>query len=214
MPVAGNFGVPANAAALALNVTAVTPGGPGYLTVYPCGASLPNASNVNYVAGQTVPNAVIARVGSGGAVCIYSSQTANVIVDLDGWFAPSPGFTGLEPVRVADTRAGQPVAFPLPKARLQAGQTLEVPVAGQLAVPAQTGAVSLNVTVIGPTAPGFLTVYPCGVTRPNASNVNYAAGQIVPNAVLTGVGNGGKVCVYSQQATDLVMDLGGWFPVT
>ena len=212
VPVAGAFGVPANASALALNVTAVGADGPGFMTVYPCGATRPNASNLNYIAGQSVPNAVVSRVGDSGAVCVYSSQRANVLVDLDGWFAPTPGFTGLDPLRVADTRAGEPVAFPWPKAQLKAGTVLAVPVSGQLAAPGQVGAVALNVTVISPTAAGFLTVYPCGSERPNASNLNYAAGQIVPNQVLTAVGEGGKVCVYSQQDTELAIDLSGWFP--
>ena len=212
VPVAGRFGVPADAAALALNVTVVGPAAPGFLTVYPCGSARPNASNVNYVTGQIVPNAVMSQVGADGAICVFSQQATNVIIDLDGWFAPWPGFTALDPVRVADTRVGQPVAFPNPKQRLPAGGTLTVPVAGQFGVPTTVGAVSMNVTVTGPSASGFLTVYPCGQARPNASNLNYTSGQTVPNAVVSGVGAGGSVCVFSQQATDIIVDLNGWAP--
>lgn len=212
VPVVGKFGVPADAAALSLNVTAVGPGAAGFLTVYPCGQTRPNASSLNYAAGQTVPNAVISKVGTGGAICVFSQQTTNVIVDLNGWFAQSPSFTSLTPTRVADTRAGEPVAFPLPKQTLSAGQTLEIPVTGQFGVPTDAGAVTLNVTAVGPSAAGFLTVFPCGVAQPNSSNVNYVAGQIVPNAVITAVGASGKVCVFTPQATNLVVDVGGWFP--
>ena len=76
----------------------------------------------------------------------------------------------------------------------------------------KAGAVTLNVTAVGPSAAGFLTVFPCGVAQPNSSNVNYVAGQIVPNAVITAVGASGKVCVFTPQATNLVVDVGGWFP--
>ena len=212
VPVAGVQGVAADAAAAALNVTVVNPAQAGFLTVYPCGAVRPNASNLNYVAGQVVPNAVLAQVGTGGRVCIFAQQSTDVVVDLGGWYAPSPGFRAQTPVRVVDTRVGEPVAFPISKVRVNAGGTLEFPVAGSFGVPADASAVVLNVTVVNPAQAGFLTVYPCGAVRPNASNLNYVAGQVVPNAVLAQVGAGGRVCVYAQQSTDVVVDLGGWFP--
>ena len=212
VPVAGKFGVPANAGAVSLNVTAVSPDGAGFLTVFPCGAQVPLASNVNYVAGRAVPNAVLSKVGAGGKVCVYSSQATDVIADLSGWFAADAGFYPLMPVRVADTRAGEPVVFPSQKVRLGARKVLEVPVAGKFGVPANAGAVSLNVTAVSPDGAGFLTVFPCGAQVPLASNVNYVAGRAVPNAVLSKIGAGGKVCVYSSQATDLVIDTSGWFP--
>lgn len=212
VPIGGRFAVPADAAAASLNVTVVAPAANGYLTVFPCGQPLPNASNLNYVAGQIVPNAAVARIGAGGSVCLYSQQATNVIVDLDGWFAAVPGFTPQTPSRVADTRAGTPVAFPLPKQRLAGGQTLHVPVTGQFGVPPGAGAVSLNVTAVNPVGNGFLTVYPCGDRQPNASNLNYTTAQIVPNAVVSGLGADGTVCVYTQQTTDVVIDLNAWTP--
>jgi hypothetical protein len=63
---------------------------------------------------------------------------------------------------------------------------------------------------VAPNAAGYLTVYPCGVTRPLASNVNYVAGQVVPNAVLVKVGTAGKVCIFSLAATDIVVDVNGY----
>ncbi|MEZ5259984.1 MAG: hypothetical protein R2705_24795 [Ilumatobacteraceae bacterium] len=67
-----------------LNVTVVAPDGDGYVTVYPCGADRPNASNVNYKAGQTIANSVVANVGGNGQVCIYSYANAYVLVDVAG----------------------------------------------------------------------------------------------------------------------------------
>ena len=83
--VAGRAGVPADADAVMLNVTAVTPDAPGFLTVFPCGQPRPLASNVNYESGDIVPNAVLARIGAGGKVCIFTLAPADIIVDVDGY---------------------------------------------------------------------------------------------------------------------------------
>lgn len=73
-------------------------------------------------------------------------------------------------------------------------------------------AVVLNVTVTGPTQPGYITVFPCGSTRPVASNLNYEIVQTVPNAVIAKVGSLGKVCLYAAGATHLIADVNGYFP--
>jgi hypothetical protein len=84
--------------------------------------------------------------------------------------------------------------------------------AGFFNLPADTGAVSLNVTVVRPDTAGHVTVFPCGVAEPNTSTVNFAAGEVIANAVLTETGVGGKVCVASSSTTDLAVDVNGWFP--
>ena len=210
---AGRDKVPATASAVMLNVTAVFPTGPGYLTVFPCGAPRPLASNVNYAAGQVVPNAVLAKIGTGGTVCIYSLVDTDVVIDVTG-FVPAGGSPStVVPARLLETRVGaddktvdglfQGIG------PVRAGVVLELPVAGRDKVPATASAVMLNVTAVFPTGPGYLTVFPCGAPRPLASNVNYAAGQVVPNAVLAKIGTGGTVCIYSLVDTDVVIDVTG-----
>ena len=66
--------IPSGVAAVALNVTAVTPSAGGYMTVWPCDAPRPEASNLNFVAGAVVANGVIAPVGANGKVCIYTNR--------------------------------------------------------------------------------------------------------------------------------------------
>ena len=106
LPVAGRDKVPATASAVMLNVTAVFPTGPGYLTVFPCGAPRPLASNVNYAAGQVVPNAVLAKIGTGGTVCIYSLVDTDVVIDVTG-FVPAGGSPStVVPARLLETRVG------------------------------------------------------------------------------------------------------------
>jgi hypothetical protein len=84
--VTGRAGVPADATSVVLNVTVTEPQQAGYVTVFPCGTAVPNASNLNFVAGQTIPNAVIAKVGTNGNVCLYSSARTQLVADVNGWF--------------------------------------------------------------------------------------------------------------------------------
>jgi dienelactone hydrolase len=79
-------GISSTTPTASLNVTATDATSDGYLTVFPCGSSAPTASNVNVVAGQTVPNAVVAKLGPNGTVCISASAPMHVVIDLQGWF--------------------------------------------------------------------------------------------------------------------------------
>jgi hypothetical protein len=84
IPVTGRAGVPTDATAALLNVTAVRPDATGYLTVFPCGEPTPTTSNVNYTAGQIEPNAVLAKIGTNGAICIYTHADTHLVVDVNG----------------------------------------------------------------------------------------------------------------------------------
>lgn len=189
---------------VALNVTAAEPLADGYLTVYPCTDPAPTSSNVNYVAGQIAePNAVIVGVEETTAdVCITTSAHTDVIVDVFGWFSDDAGFRPLTPERIADTRDPGigPVVGPL-----RPGEVLTVQVSDG---PGVVGAAALNVTAANTTAPGYLTVYPCGGLAPYASNVNYEPGQAgSPNAVLSGLDDDGQVCITTSAPVDVVVDL-------
>ncbi len=216
LQVGGRGGVPAGAAAAVLNVTAVNAQGPGFWTVWPCGETRPNASSVNYGPGQTVPNAVITKIGVGGKVCMYTLAPTDLVVDVNGYFPAGSAFGLLTPARLMESadvpgfdtvdggfRGGGTIV---------AGGTVELQVGGRGGVPAGAAAAVLNVTAVNAQGPGFWTVWPCGETRPNASSVNYGPGQTVPNAVITKIGVGGKVCMYTLAPTDLVVDVTGYFP--
>ena len=215
--------IPANATAVALNVTAVSPCGPGFLTVFPCGpVSPPDASNVNFGPGQTVPNAVTVRVGSLGRICVRSASTqiggtsqADIIVDINGYYNDQGAFhASQDPFRIVDTRPGTPSMDP-GKVPVTAGTVRQISLAGAPGVtPGQTTAVALNVTAVTPQSAGFLTVFPgpCGNSNiPNASNLNYGPGQVVPNYVAVKVPNSGLICVYSFATTHLIVDLNAAF---
>ena len=100
------YGIPDDAAAVSLNVTAVDPSGSGYLTTFPCGTTRPTASTLNYVKGQVIPNAVLSKTGSGGNVCIYTLAAVHLVVDVNGWFPSGTDFRSMSPERLLDTRSG------------------------------------------------------------------------------------------------------------
>jgi hypothetical protein len=197
--------------AVSMNVTVTEPDGPGYVTVYPCGTQ-PNASSLNYVAGQTIPNAVIAPVSAQGEVCFFSQSPTHILADVNGWFAVGASFTSVTPSRVFDTRPRAAGVRTVSNTKVGGGYQLAVKVTDLPGVVPASGvvAVSMNVTVTEPDGAGYVTVYPCG-TRPLASSLNYVAGQTIPNAVIAPVSTQGEVCFYSTQPTHILADVNGWF---
>ncbi len=216
--VLGRAGVPASGvAAVVVNVTVVAPSDAGFVTVRPAGALAPNASNLNFSAGQTVPNLAVVPVGLFGAISLsVSSGSTHLLVDVQGWFADDGSFGGVVPARLADTRAGGQTidGFFAGIGPSAAGGTVEVGVLGRGGVPeAGIAAVVVNVTVVDPAAAGFVTVWPTGGARPNASNLNFAAGQTVPNLVIVPVGANGRISLSSSSASaDLLVDVQAWLP--
>jgi hypothetical protein len=216
VPVLGRLGIPESGVdAVALNVTVTQPAGSGYLTVYPAGEARPLASNLNFEAGQTIPNMVIAKVGSGGAVSIFAPTSTHIIVDISGFFPVSDTYAPISPARVADTRPGKSTADGTnPRVgEVPAGGVLTVPLLNRVSIPASgIAAVALNITVTQPSGSGYLTVYPAGETRPLASNLNYSAGQTIPNMVIAKLGAAGSVSVYTTTPAHIIVDVMGYFP--
>ncbi len=209
LKIPGIAGVPlSGVSAVSLNVTVVDPVDPGFVTVYPCG-DRPSTSSLNFVAGQIVPNAVIAPLSPNGEICVFSSVDTHVIADINGWFADGSAFTALSPARVFDTRLDE-VQGAVTVTKRAYGD-LRVKITGSAGVPTSgVDAVSLNVTVVDPVGSGFVTVYPCG-ERPLTSSLNYVIDEITPNAVIAPVSRDGEVCFYSSVDAGLVADVNGWF---
>ncbi|MFK0190789.1 right-handed parallel beta-helix repeat-containing protein [Kitasatospora sp. NPDC090308] len=213
LPVTGLAGVPAQGVtAVTLNVTVTEPGQEGHLTVYPHGGAAPNASNLNWTAGKTIPNLVTVPVID-GKVSFYnaSDSTVHVIADLAGYYSAN-GYETYRPVgpwRLMDTRedwgfgsgTNMRHAGPVP-ARGTLDLDLDMPV---------TDSVTLNVTVTEPGTDGHLTVYPHGGTAPNVSNLNWVKGETIPNQVVVKVQDG-KVSFYnaSDAPVHLVVDTPGY----
>jgi hypothetical protein len=224
LQVTGRGGVPATGvAAVVLNVTVTAPTTAGHLTVFPAGTALPLASNLNFVAGQTVPNRVIVKLGTGGQVAFNNSGgSVQIVADVSGWFTDGsiPGatggvFTGVTPVRILDTRSGIG-GFSSP---VGPGGTIAMSVAGWGGVPLMTStspvppsAVVLNVTVTNPATAGYLTLFPDGAAQPATSDLNFLGGQTIPNLVVVRLGANGKLDIFNAAGTtDVIADVVGWY---
>jgi hypothetical protein len=205
--ISGHYGVPADAVAVAINLTAVDATMGTFVTAWPGGQPRPTTSNLNPVPGMAVPNLAIVRLGTAGDVNFFNnSGSVHLLADVVGYFrdGTSVGMAPLAPFRLLDTREGI--------GQLGAGQTLDLQVAGRGGVSENPEAVALNVTVTGPTAGSYLTVWPSGEPRPFASSVNMVPGQTVPNMVLARVGHNGMVSIYNNTgSTDVVVDVMGCF---
>jgi uncharacterized protein (DUF1501 family) len=209
--VRGQMGVPAGAVAVALNLTAVDATSPTYVTAWPGGQPQPSTSNLNPVPGLAVPNLAIVRLGAAGDVSFYNNAgSVQLLGDVVGYFrdGASVGMSPLAPARLLDTRDGTGGRV----GALGPGQVIDLQVAGRGGVSAGPQAVALNVTVTGPTAGSYLTVWPSGEPQPYASSVNMAPGQTVPNMVMTRVGTNGMVSIYNNAgSTDIIVDVLGCF---
>jgi hypothetical protein len=218
LTVTGRGGVPATGVdAVAINVTATAPVASSFLTIYPAGAQRPTASNLNFAAGQTIPNMVIAKVGTNGQISIFNlAGTVEVVVDVLGWFPTGGSYTGLSPARLLETRPNLATVDGQLNGIGPVGPNgvLALPILGRGGVPANgVDAVALNVTAAGGTAPSFLTVWPGGPDRPTASNLNFVAGDTVPNMVIAKVGPDGQILIFNLAGSvDVVVDVLGWFP--
>ena len=213
--VAGNGGVPStNVSAVVLNVTVTDTTTTGYLTVFPTGATKPLASNLNWsAANTTIPNLVIAKLGTDGKISVYENGpgTAQLIIDVAGYYLggtpTKPGtYVSLTPARVLDTRssAAVPGLASIPLTILGAGG---VPASG-------VSSVVINTTVTDTRVAGYLTVYPGTATAPLASNLNWTGPNVtIPNLVTTPVGTDGTIRFYngSGLGVQVVADTAGYF---
>ncbi len=183
-------------AAISINLTATGATGPGYFTAWPCNQPQPDASSLNFAGREPgVPNHVIVPVAPDGTICIAAgAHSADVIVDVDGWFSFGAGLQPESPRRALDTR-------------LTTGPTTDVAV--PVVTPGARAAI-VNLTAAGGSgAPGFVTAYACGSAAPLASNLNFAAGQIVANAAVVPVAADGSLCLHANTPTDLIVDVAG-----
>jgi hypothetical protein len=206
LTVTGVAGVPANATAVVLNVTAVSPLGAGHLRVFPAGTPRPDASVLNFGAGRNTPNQVIARVGrvtptSPGQVSIYAGNTTNVLVDISGYFVADDAknqFIPVPAVALPSTEYLLPAAVPgNPSASTVNVQVLGVggiPSAGEVNPIAK---VAVSVTATNPTGNGHIRVFPTGGALPPTSTNNFIAGDSRTNLVTVAPGTDGKISLYN-----------------
>ncbi|MCU1392917.1 MAG: hypothetical protein JWM34_1345 [Ilumatobacteraceae bacterium] len=200
-------GVPTDASAMSVNITVTDATGPGFVTAFPVGSPLPDASTLDLDgSGQTRAAAGILPVSPGG-LALYSSGGGHVIVDLLGYFTgPSAAsgtdglFTPVQPSRLLDTRDTSSLGSGVP---LYPGGGLELGTS-------HGGSMAYNLTSVDGD-PGYITSYAAGTPLPSTSTVNpTGGGDVVANFAITQVSNRG-LGVFSQSQSHVLVDLQGWF---
>ena len=186
--------------------TAIT----GYVvTAAPGGASCSTAGTSCVVTGLTNGQAYTFTVRATNSVGAGAVSVASAPV------TPTAPYVPLVPARLLETRTDAGLSTIDGQAQgaglVAAGTVTELQVAGRGGIPADASAVVLNITVTGTTGAGFITAYPCGSPRPNASNLNHDIGDTVPNLVIAKIGSGGRVCLFTLAGTHLVADANGYF---
>ncbi len=222
VPQLGGCNIPTTATAYSLNVTVAPERILGYLTIWPTGEDQPFVSTMNSPDGRTKANAAIVPAGYQGAVSVYVSDSAHLILDIDGYFEPANSqtlqFYRLAPCRVVDTRStGSNLPPGLGPPTFHTNESRPLPILssscfqGLLNTPV---AYSFNVTV-APSPPGqslnYLTIWPTGETQPYVSTLNNPTATVVANAAIVPAAANGDVSVYTYNSTDVIIDTNGYF---
>ena len=209
LTIGGQRGVAANARLVAVNVTVDNPGQAGWVVAYPCGAQ-PNASTVNFSAGEVVANLSIVGL-SGTDMCLRSNVTVHVVVDAFGYSDASGQLRAQSPTRLLDTRDFGTWT----SGKAASGANLELQLAARAGVPSDADGVIVNITVVNPTADGYVTAWPCDQPLPVASTLNTWAGALRSNLAIIKLSQAdGKMCLTfrsgSGTSSDFVVDVVGY----
>jgi hypothetical protein len=201
--------VPEGTTAVVLNLTGVAPTSATYVTVWPAEVTRPGVSNVNIVANETRANAVTVALGPSRTLNLYNAVgRIHLLADLSGYYAPQGEalYNARAPQRVLDTRNG---GGPIP-----AGGTINVDTSRFL--PSNGAkAITINLTVVSPTATTFVTAYRNGVTRPAVSSINAARGAVIANQVTVALGADKDIRLYNSAGNaHVIVDLVGDYDTT
>lgn len=213
LQVAGVDGIPADATAVVLNITATDATATGHINAYAAGTLLPTPSNVNFVKNVNVANLAIVQIGTDGDIELYNGSpgTVDLVADTSGYFAPTQadGYASLTPYRLLDTRTSTGGH----DAPLTGSDPIRLKVAGVGGVPADATAAELNLTVASPTVAGYVRAYPDGTTAPSVSDVNFNAGATVANAAIVPISADGYIDIVlpTPGSVRMVVDVDGYY---
>ena len=218
--IGGHGGVPIDADTVVLNVTVVGPTAGSYLQMWPTGAPQPQyGSSLDFRAGQIVPNQVTVKLGTGGIVRVLNAVGhVDVVIDVMGYYGggsdgDGDGFVPMVPRRLVDTPARSDArrehhsyhrpgvgGHPIDRGRDAHGPTRRHRRRDERHRHQRNG----------PVVPAALAVL---FARPEfGSNLNFQAGQIVPNTVTVKVGSGSMVDLFNAVGhVDVVIDVVGYY---
>ena len=213
--IAGRGGIPTGVVAVTGNVTVTHQTSAGWLAVTPTANNAPSTSTLNFPAGDNRANNFTVRVASDGSISAVfrglPGASADVIIDITGYFvAGNAGatFVPIDPTRIVDTRfdSGLPGAF-------AAGTPRTFAVAGG-GVPSTAIGITGNVTVVGPSAGGWVTVAPVVSSSTMTSTINFPSHDTRANGVDASLDGGDLSAVFRSAAgatVELIFDVTGYF---
>ncbi len=201
-----NCNIPSTAQAYSLNFTVVPQGPLGFLTTWPTGMAQPLVSTLNALTGTLTANAAIVPAGVNGAISAYVTDASDVVIDVNGYFAPSSSGSDLSlytlpPCRVLDTRLTTGSFF---------GSLTDDTTASPCGLIPGAQAVVLNATVVPAQPLGYLTLWPAAQAQPFVSTLNALDGQITSNMAIVPTSSG-VIDAYATDRTQLVLDTSGYF---
>jgi hypothetical protein len=210
-------GVPDPIVAVTGNATVVGQTAAGFVSVTPEPDATPPVSTINFPVGDTRANGVAVQLGMGGLLsATYASSTpvsqADVLFDLTGCFTSDPGGASwfpIAPTRRLDTRVNVGLAGDL-VANTPRTQTL----VGSQFLPADADGITGNLTVVGQTRAGYLSITTSSTIPPSTSTINFPKGDNRGNGVFAALASGVVTYIYGAAAggrTDAILDVTGYF---
>jgi len=218
LPASNVCNIPSTAKAYVVNVTLIPKTTADFVTVWPAGDVRPAFWTVRSPDGQVVANSAIVRAGTNGGISVHSSDAADLLIDISGYYTDSTAVTGLAfypmtPCRVIDTRVQyRPEAGPFGPPSIAARQTrkFRFPSGSYCTVPA-AAAYSVTLTAVPPGSLAYITAWPDGGQQPNVSSINSFSGRTLANSVIIPASADGSINVFAYDATDFLMDINGYF---
>jgi hypothetical protein len=198
-------GIPVGAQAYSLNFTVVPRGPVGFLSTWPTGLPRPFVSTLNIPTGTVVAAAAIVPAGTGGSIDVFVTDTTDLALDINGYFAPA-GEGGLSlysvtPCRVLDSRSAGAAITGLTEVNITASAC---------GIPSSAKAFVLNSTVIPTGSLGYLALWQQGRAQPLVSTLNATDGSLTSNMAIVPTTNG-SISLYATNSTHVILDLSGYF---
>ena len=216
--VAGRGGIPANATAVTGNFTVVGQNASGYATLGPTVTDNPTTSTINFPLGDTRANGITVRLAGDGSLSLVwiaaTGKTSHFLFDVTGYYLANltgSKFYPLSPGRVLDTRNGTGLSGTF---KTDIARTL--PIEGHVGVPAAAIAVTGNLTVVGQTKSGYVSLTQTATNAPTTSTLNFPVADVRANGVtgpLSGAGGVGLTykSTTAGASTNLILDITGYF---
>jgi hypothetical protein len=214
--VAGEGTIPPDAVAITGNLTVTGQGSAGYVSVGPTISANPTSSTINFPLGDNRANNLTLPLNANGALMAVfkgaPTKSTQLILDVTGYFlADNSGATykPLTAARVLDSRVGTGLS-----GKFAANMPRSFQVSGVGGVPVGATAVTGNLTVVGQSRAGYVSVTPTEDPDPDTSTINFPLGDIRANGLtvpLSATGSLSAVYKANGGSTDLILDVTGYY---